>query len=67
MNYIGSLRIKNPKTLQKWIDKGWHDEKIKKGFVFNCGCGRYKTEVCECIYCRKDKNKKLKEILINKN
>jgi len=61
--YSGSIRIRNPKTLQKWIDKGWYAEQINKGYIFNVGCGRFRSEKCECSKCRKTKNSPLKKVL----
>jgi hypothetical protein len=43
MEYCGTIRISNPKTLQSWIDR------LKKVYLkatFNVGCGRFKTEKC---------------------
>lgn len=53
--YSGTLRITNPKTLQKWIDTGKFQEQIDKGWIFAKGCGRFKKEVCTCYKCRKVK------------
>jgi len=53
MEFWGSIRIKNPKTLQRWIDKGWYKREIDKGYIFAPSCGRFKTEKCECVKCRK--------------
>lgn len=63
MEYWGVTRIRNPKTLQKWIDKGWYSDTINKGFVFNVGCGRFRLEKCTCSKCRKSKNSPLKTVL----
>lgn len=59
----GTLRITNPKTLQKWIDNGKYQEMIDKGCFFGLGCGRFRTEACECSACRKRPKKELIEIL----
>lgn len=48
----GTIRISNPKTLQKWIDLGWYKEMINDGYVFNPYCGRFRTENCNCSACR---------------
>ena len=63
-NYSGTIRISNPKTLQAWIDKGWYQEEIDRGYVFAYRCGRFKTEVCQCGKCRKvNGGMKLREVL----
>ena len=64
MEFYGTLRIRNPKTLKKWIDTGKFQKQIDEGFIFNLGCGRFRTEKCECSKCRKSKNSPLKQILI---
>ena len=56
MYYYGTVRIKNPKTLQSWIDKGWYQREIDKGYIFATGCGRFKLEVCNCSKCKKVNN-----------
>jgi len=62
--YSGTLRIKNKKTLQKWIDKGWYKEQIDLGWIFAAGCGRFRSEKCECAKCRKVNNgQALKDVL----
>ena len=61
--YYGTLRIRNPKTLQRWIDTGKHQKQLDDGWVFNVGCGRYRTQKCECNKCRKSKNSPLKDVL----
>ena len=48
----GTLRISNPKTLQRWIDLGWYKELIDEGYIFAPYCGRFKTEICTCSACR---------------
>jgi hypothetical protein len=60
----GSIRIKNPKTLQKWIDKGWYKREIDAGYIFAANCGRFRTEKCECGKCRKvNGGQAIKEVL----
>jgi hypothetical protein len=44
MEYCGTIRISNPKTLQSWIDRGWYQKSLSEGYIFNVGCGRFKTE-----------------------
>ena len=63
MEFAGTLRIRNPKTLKRWIRSGKHQKQLDRGFIFNVGCGRYRTEKCECGKCRKSKNSPLKHIL----
>lgn len=63
--YSGTLRIKNPKTLQKWIDKGWYKEYVYEGWVFAPNCGRFRSEKCECGKCRKvNGGQVLKDVLV---
>ncbi len=66
MNYSGSIRIKKPETLQRWIDRGWYQEQIDNGYMFNPGCGRFRTEKCTCSMCRKKDRKDLVKILERK-
>lgn len=49
----GSLRITNPKTLQKWKDNGEYDKLINEGYTYAKGCGRFRKEACKCSKCRK--------------
>jgi hypothetical protein len=64
-HYSGSIRIKNAKTLQKWINKGWYQKQIDLGYTFYPGCGRFRTEKCECRKCRKpNSGNELKEVLL---
>lgn len=51
----GSVRIKKTTTLQNWIDKGWYQAQIDKGYIFARGCGRFRIETCKCSSCRKQK------------
>lgn len=62
-NYCGTTRISNPKTLKRWVDNGEYSKRIKEGFIFNVGCGRFKTEVCTCSTCRTRKRPELRAIL----
>jgi len=62
-NYIGTIRIRNPKTLQKWINNGEYRKRMNQGLIFNVGCGRFRIENCQCSKCRKSKNSPLKEVL----
>lgn len=61
--YWGTLRIKNPKTLQKWIDRGWYQRELDAGYIFNVGCGRFKSEKCTCSMCRRKRRPQLQEVL----
>ena len=58
----GTLRIRNPKTLRKWMRLGWFQEKLDQGWLFNVGCGRFRKEPCTCTKCRKSTNSPLKHI-----
>lgn len=63
MEFWGTVKIRNPKTLQKWIDKGWYQNDIDNGYIFNVGCGRFRSEKCTCQKCRRTKNSPLKAVL----
>ena len=49
----GTLRISNPKTLEKWIQNGTYQKELDAGYIFAVSCGRFRTEVCTCSKCRK--------------
>lgn len=51
--FSGTLRITNPKTLQRWKDTGKFQELLNEGYLYAIGCGRFRKEVCSCIECRK--------------
>jgi len=53
--YVGTLRVTNPKTIQKWKDKGWFQQELDRGYIYAPGCGRFKTEICTCSKCRRKK------------
>lgn len=53
INYVGTLRITNPRTLQSWKDKGWFQKELNKRYIFAKGCGRFKIEICTCSKCKK--------------
>ena len=61
--YCGTLRIRNSRTLQKWIDTGKYKKYINEGWIFNVGCGRFRTVKCTCNKCMKSKNSPLKSVL----
>lgn len=65
--YWGTLRIKNPKTLRKWINSGKYQKLINEGFTFYPGCGRFKKEKCECSKCRRKTRPELVKIIENYN
>lgn len=67
MEFSGVTRIRNPKTLQKWIDNGRYNSAIEFGLVFNVGCGRFRESKCECGKCRKSVNSPLKKVLEENN
>jgi hypothetical protein len=68
MPYYGNTRIKNPKTLQKWIDNGWFKENLNNGYTFAPACGRFRIGKCECSACRKStRGDKLKSVLEKNN
>lgn len=62
-NYSGTLRISNPKTLQRWIDTGKFQELKNEGYFFGIGCGRFRIEKCFCSKCVKRPNTELKKII----
>lgn len=49
----GTLRITNPKTLEKWKVNGEYDKLIKEGYIYAKGCGRFRKFICSCSKCRK--------------
>lgn len=49
----GTLRIKNPKTLQKWEDSGKLTQQAEFGWIFAKKCGRFKKNICHCASCRR--------------
>lgn len=57
MNYSGTLRITNPKTLQKWKYTNKYKLLIKAGYKYAEGCGRFRKEECNCRLCRLNKLK----------
>lgn len=60
----GTLRIRKPKTLEKWIQNGSYQDEIDSGYTFNVGCGRFRKEPCKCFKCRKpNSGKKLQEVI----
>jgi hypothetical protein len=62
----GTLRITNPKTLEKWIHNGQFKKKLDEGLFFGIGCGRFKDEPCVCSACRNRPKKDL-QLVINKH
>jgi hypothetical protein len=66
--YCGTTKIKNPNTLQRWIDMGWYQKQIDDGYTFATGCGRFSLEICKCSKCKNLNNGlELKTILENNN
>ena len=61
--YSGTLRISNPKTLEKWIHNGNFQKEIDNGYKFYVGCGRFRKDECTCSRCRKGKGKLLQEVI----
>ena len=51
----GSLRLTNPKTLQKWKDNGKFQELLDEGYIYAKGCGRFRMFLCTCYKCRNKK------------
>ena len=56
-HYSGTLRITNPKTLERWKETGKYQELIDRGYIYASGCGRFRTEICTCSKCRRKTNK----------
>ena len=65
MEFQGSIRIRNPQTLQRWIDNGRYQKQIDNGYTFAVGCGRFRVGECECNKCRKSTNSPLKAVIEN--
>lgn len=59
----GSVRIKNPRTLKRWITNGEYQSTIDEGYIFNVGCGRFRFEKCTCHQCRNYKRANLQKII----
>ena len=51
--FYGTLRITNPKTLDKWKLNGQYQSLIDLGYKYANGCGRFREEECTCSKCRK--------------
>lgn len=49
----GTLRITNPKTLERWKQDGRYQELINEGYTYANGCGRFRMEICTCSECRR--------------
>lgn len=62
-NYHGTVRLRKPKTLQRWIDRGWYQETLDEGYTFAIGCGRFRVGPCVCYKCRKSVNSPLKPLI----
>jgi hypothetical protein len=52
--YSGTLRITNPKTIERWKQNGEYNALINQGFIYSIGCGRFRTEICKCSKCKKN-------------
>jgi len=51
--FSGTLRITNPKTLERWKQNGEYQKLIDEGYIYAEGCGRFRMEICQCSKCRK--------------
>ena len=67
INYSGSIKLKNPKTILKWIKNGWFKKEIDQGYFFAVGCGRFTMTKCTCSNCRTRKRTTIRELLQNNN
>jgi hypothetical protein len=67
IEYWGVTRISNPKTLQRWMDNGEYQTLLDAGYVFNVGCGRFRTEKCTCSKCKRYKRPQLQILIDNYN
>lgn len=63
----GSIRIKKVSTLQSWIDRGWYQREIDKGYTFALGCGRFRIGKCECSRCKKPNGGWEKKAILERN
>jgi len=63
----GSLRLKNPKTLERWIYNGRYQNLLNEGYIFYVGCGRFRPEPCQCTKCRKPNAGKILQDVIDKH
>jgi hypothetical protein len=48
----GSVRVTNPKTLERWKETGKFQQLLDEGYIYAKGCGRFRTEVCNCCKCK---------------
>lgn len=48
----GSVRVTNPKTLERWKETGKFQTLLNEGYIYAKGCGRFRTEVCNCCKCK---------------
>lgn len=62
-NYSGTVRIRNPKTLRRWIRLGWFQKQLDEGWLFAIGCGRFTKDKCTCHYCRNRTRSELVKVL----
>lgn len=62
--YWGTIRIRNPKTLRRWIKSGKYQEQLDAGYTFNPCCGRFTKPKCTCTKCRNNRGgSKLQAVL----
>jgi hypothetical protein len=67
MEFYGTIRIKKASTLQSWIDKGWFQREIDKGYTFFPACGRFRVDVCGCARCKKPNGGWEKKAVLERN
>jgi hypothetical protein len=63
----GTLRITNPKTLEKWVQNGSYQQELDAGYIFATGCGRFRTEPCTCCKCRSRNAGKELQLVIDRH
>lgn len=63
----GSVKIKKAATLQRWIDLGWYQRELDKGYIFAPACGRFRIGKCECSKCRKPNSGLEKRLVLEQN
>lgn len=52
MELFGTIRITNLNTLERWKRSGKYQRLVDEGYIFANGCGRFRTEICNCHKCR---------------
>ena len=60
MKLHGTLKIINPRTLERWKQTGEYQKLIEEGYIYASGCGRFRLEICKCCKCKQNQEIPLK-------